>query len=194
LFVGGLKPPFTANADCLTCTKAGAPAMRAAGTAGRALDILVENFGRVTGGVVDADLSFRGIDRWVAANGQTLANWSIAPLSLDNVSALSTTSAMWRNASGAPLADGTPRFYRGSWVVPPGKLGDSFLTLFGWGKGQAFINGHNLQRYWGVGPQFSFYVPSQWLTEGRNEVVLFETSHAPANLTVDLRANHTQVG
>lgn len=33
---------------------------------------------------------------------------------------------------------------------------DTFLDTTGWGKGQLFINGHNLGRYWpNVGPQVS---------------------------------------
>ena len=66
------------------------------------------------------------------------------------------------------------------------------MTLHGWGKGQIFVNGHNVQRYWSsIGPQYSFYCPAQWLVDGENELVLFETSRAPANFTVLLRANHT---
>lgn len=209
LFVGGLKLPFTSNPDCLTCVKPstttsstrwqdGDGSARGSGshvdvheTNGTPLDILVENLGRVTGGVLGSDLSFRGISRWVAASGQTLANWSIAPLPLNNVSALSTLS--WQNSSVKIAADGTPRFYRGRFSVPSGGVADTFLTLFGWGKGQAFINGFNLQRYWGIGPQYSFYCPAEVLVEGENQVVLFETSYAPLNFTVEFRANHSGI-
>ena len=57
------------------------------------LDILVENLGRPTGGVEDAELSFRGIDRWVSVNAQSLGNWSISTLPLDNIASLAPA---WR--------------------------------------------------------------------------------------------------
>jgi hypothetical protein len=34
------------------------------------LDILVENMGRVTGGLMDSEIQWRGINRYVAVNGQ----------------------------------------------------------------------------------------------------------------------------
>jgi beta-galactosidase len=36
------------------------------------------------------------------------------------------------------------------------------------------VNGHNLGRYWRIGPQQSLFVPSAWLKAGRNEVVVLD--------------------
>jgi len=44
----------------------------------------------------------------------------------------------------------------------------------GWGKGIVFVNGHNLGRYWYIGPQQTLYVPGVWLKKGRNEIFIFE--------------------
>jgi beta-galactosidase len=44
----------------------------------------------------------------------------------------------------------------------------------GWGKGIVFVNGHNLGRYWHIGPQQTLYLPSVWLKKGRNEIEVFE--------------------
>jgi beta-galactosidase len=168
-------------------------AVATGGDGGVALDILVENLGRVTGNPIGMDFTFRGIRRWVNVAGQQLANWTIAPLPLSNVSALGQ-SFRWRKSAASTAKDGIPRFYRGRFSVLPGELADTFVTLPGWGKGQIFVNGHNVQRYWSsLGPQYSFYCPAQWLVEGENELVLFETSRAAANFTVSLRANHTIV-
>ncbi|MBS3821683.1 MAG: beta-galactosidase, partial [Phycisphaerae bacterium] len=41
-------------------------------------------------------------------------------------------------------------------------------------KGQIFLNGHNLGRFWEVGPQPAYYLPEAWLEEGENELQLFE--------------------
>ena len=38
-----------------------------------------------------------------------------------------------------------------------GHLPDTFVSVRGWGKGLAWINGHNLGWYWAsIGPQVSF--------------------------------------
>jgi beta-galactosidase len=54
------------------------------------------------------------------------------------------------------------------------QLGDAFLDMRGWGKGIVFVNGHNLGRYWYIGPQQTLYLPGVWLKQGRNEIVVFE--------------------
>ncbi len=54
------------------------------------------------------------------------------------------------------------------------QLGDTFLDLRGWGKGIVIVNGHNLGRYWYIGPQQTLYCPGVWLKQGRNEIVVFE--------------------
>jgi beta-galactosidase len=43
-----------------------------------------------------------------------------------------------------------------------------------WGKGVVWINGHNLGRYWAIGPQQTLYVPAEWLKKGQNEVTVLE--------------------
>ena len=54
------------------------------------------------------------------------------------------------------------------------KWGDTFLDMEKWGKGIVFVNGHNLGRYWNLGPQQTLYLPGCWLKEGKNEIVVFE--------------------
>ena len=36
------------------------------------------------------------------------------------------------------------------------------------------MNGKNLGRYWERGPQFTLYVPKQWLVTGINTVLVFD--------------------
>jgi beta-galactosidase len=43
-----------------------------------------------------------------------------------------------------------------------------------WGKGIVFVNGHNLGRYWNVGPQQTLYLPGCWLKKGKNKITVFE--------------------
>jgi beta-galactosidase len=54
------------------------------------------------------------------------------------------------------------------------EIGDAFLDMRGWGKGIVFVNGHNLGRYWYIGPQQTLYLPGVWLKKGVNEIVVFE--------------------
>ncbi len=48
-----------------------------------------------------------------------------------------------------------------------------FVHIIGARKGQIFLNGHNLGRFWTVGPQQDYYLPECWLQEGDNELMLF---------------------
>ena len=54
------------------------------------------------------------------------------------------------------------------------KPGDTFLDLRPWGKGCVWVNGHNLGRYWNIGPQQTMYVPRPWLKPGRNEILILD--------------------
>ena len=62
-----------------------------------------------------------------------------------------------------------PSLYRGTFEVTE-EPKDTFLHMKGWAKGVCFINGHNLGRYWRIGPQETLYLPAPWLNKGHNEV------------------------
>ncbi|MCJ7543067.1 MAG: beta-galactosidase [Phycisphaerae bacterium] len=48
-----------------------------------------------------------------------------------------------------------------------------FLHIAGAKKGQIFVNGHNVGRFWTIGPQEYYYLPACWLQHA-NELMLFE--------------------
>ena len=48
-----------------------------------------------------------------------------------------------------------------------------FVHIVGAKKGQLFLNGRNLGRFWTIGPQQYYYMPECWLSE-RNELSLFD--------------------
>jgi beta-galactosidase GanA len=61
------------------------------------------------------------------------------------------------------------------------ELGDTYLDLGGWKKGVVWVNGHNLGRYWEIGPQKRLYCPASFLKQGRNEMIIFDLHQmAPA--------------
>jgi beta-galactosidase len=43
-----------------------------------------------------------------------------------------------------------------------------------WKKGVVWMNGHNLGRFWSIGPQQRLYCPAPWLKAGANEVVVLD--------------------
>jgi beta-galactosidase len=125
------------------------------------LDILVENMGRVNYGPKLLD-NRKGITDSVTWAGKELAGWEIFPLPMESVAALPFAA---KDAKG-------PAFYRGQFRLE--RLGDTFLDMRGWGKGCVWLNGHNLGRFWQIGPQQTLYLPAPWLRQGLNEIVVFE--------------------
>jgi len=131
--------------------------------AGRPLDILVENMGRVNYGKNMLD-GFSGITHKVTLNGQEMKNWKMYSLPLDDLSALKFSSSQ--------ASETGPRFWRGTFMLK--ELGDTFVDTRGWNKGHVWVNGHHLGRYWKIGPQQTLYAPAEWLHAGENQMVVFE--------------------
>lgn len=52
---------------------------------------------------------------------------------------------------------------------------DTYVYPKNFVKGQIFVNGKNLGRYWTTeGPQLSLFLPAPWLVSGENEILVFE--------------------
>ena len=43
-----------------------------------------------------------------------------------------------------------------------------------------YVNGHNLGRYWNIGPQQKIFCPAQWLKKGNNEIIVFDLLQSSA--------------
>ncbi|MEU0896718.1 glycoside hydrolase family 35 protein [Streptomyces massasporeus] len=125
------------------------------------LTLLVENQGRVNYGAGLRD--WKGLEGPVSFNGENLTGWTTTPLPL-------TTLEDVLFDDGAVEAG--PAFHRGTFEVRG--PADTFLHLPGWSKGNAWINGFALGRYWSRGPQRSLYVPGPVLRQGVNEIVLLD--------------------
>jgi beta-galactosidase len=54
------------------------------------------------------------------------------------------------------------------------QTGDTYLDMSRWKKGVVWVNGHNLGRYWEIGPQFRLYCPAPFLKTGKNEIIVFD--------------------
>jgi beta-galactosidase GanA len=51
---------------------------------------------------------------------------------------------------------------------------DTYIDMSNYRKGIVWVNGHNLGRFWEIGPQKRLYCPAPWLTKGKNEIVVFD--------------------
>ena len=158
---------------------------------GDELEILVEGMGRVNFGQAIKD--YKGIVSDVVITAQTPQmetvfkprQWNIVTLSdsyerakdafahpadLDKHVMRMGGPAMWTK-DGKDLLQGRG-YYRGTFNLK--KVGDTFLNFQTWGKGQVYVNGHELGRIWSIGPQQTLYCPGCWLKKGENEVIVLD--------------------
>jgi beta-galactosidase len=126
------------------------------------LEILVEGMGRIN--FAQYLIDRKGITDRVTLNGMTLMNWDVYNLPFDE------TYLQKLKPLNNTLKPGT--FFRGTFNLED--PADTFLDLSNYQKGIVWVNGHNLGRYWNIGPQFRLYCPAPWLKKGINEVVIFD--------------------
>lgn len=128
------------------------------------LELLVENLSRVNFGR-DMIPESKGLVEPVKLGGRTLAGWDQFTIPCEDLSALKFSPR------AEVAADAGPRFFRG--VFTPATAADTYLDTREWGKGMVWVNGHNLGRFWNIGPQQFLYLPGCWLKPGaRNEIVV----------------------
>ncbi|KAI0008119.1 family 35 glycoside hydrolase [Xylariaceae sp. FL0662B] len=156
---------------------------------GDVLQLLVENLGRVdywsreSGTFVALEDQLKGIVGDVTVGLEPITGWDIYPIPLD---ALPSTSKISTDeiTTGSP-----PVFFRATFHIEggadtdPATL-DTFLAMPDGVKGNVWVNGFNLGRYWIVGPQQSLYLPGTVLKPGaENEVVVLELEPNGDSLT-----------
>ncbi|HEX3927366.1 MAG TPA: beta-galactosidase family protein, partial [Gemmatimonadales bacterium] len=113
---------------------------------GARLDLLVENTGRVNYGKPLLE-EIKGISKLVTLAGKELVGWDMFTLPMSV-----TPSPRF---AAEPVSG--PAFYHGTFTLA--KAGDSWLDTRGWGKGTVWVNGHQLGRFWDIGPQQTLYMP-----------------------------------
>ncbi len=133
------------------------PVMKTAGT----LDILVENSGRVNYTKV-IRTERKGLTGKVTVGGKEPKRWEIYSLPMDDLTKLRFL----------PEPCEGPCFYRTSMKVA--KPADTYIDTRDVQKGEVWVNGRPLGRFWSVGPQFALYTPAPWLHKGNNDVVFFD--------------------
>ena len=127
------------------------------------LEILVEGMGRINYGQFMIDR--KGITDRVTLGGMTLMNWEVYNLPFDE--------AFVRTLKAAPIDPGRRgTFFKGTFDLT--QVADSFIDMTNYKKGMVWVNGHNLGRYWEIGPQKRLYCPAPWLKAGPNEIIVFD--------------------
>jgi len=132
------------------------------------LDILVEGMGRIN--FAEYMIDRKGITDRVSLNGMTLMNWQVFPLSMDE-------KYLTRLNFGTSVSSQPGIFFKGEFQLDG--TGDTFFDLSRWKKGVVWVNGHHLGRFWEIGPQQRLFCPAPFLTEGKNEIIIFDL-HATA--------------
>ena len=145
----------------------------------RTLVLLVEAMGRINFGRAIKD--FKGIDgnvdlTYEDAKGEqqtvTLTDWNTW-LIPDSYQFYKTHDfSMGHTAMLTQHTTYRGGYYKATFSID--KVGDTFLDLSTWGKGFVYVNGHNLGRFWNIGPQQTLYCPGCWLREGDNEILIFD--------------------
>ncbi|VTJ66504.1 Hypothetical predicted protein [Marmota monax] len=161
------------------------------GKAGATLDLLVENMGRVNYGRYINDS--KGLVSNLTLGSSILTNWTIFPLGTED--AVRSHLQGWggqdagchyENCTDSSPNYTLPAFYVGNFSIPsgiPDLPQDTFIQFSGWTKGQVWINGFNLGRYWPAqGPQMTLFVPRHILTTSApNNITVLELERAPCS-------------
>lgn len=159
--------------------------IKVTGQRGDIMDIVLENMGRVNFGSKIND--YKGLLSNLILGNDVLTDWEVFPLDIDGAIERGWPHSEQRQPKPCPPkgpADG-PVFYMGT-LQPNGLAWDTFLKLNNWTKGQVWINGVNLGRYWPIrGPQQTLYVPGPLLSATQpNNITVLELEGAPTRTLV----------
>ncbi|MCY2931882.1 MAG: beta-galactosidase [Planctomycetota bacterium] len=98
-----------------------------------------------------------------------------------------TDSAAWSyrpwdipKPGGPVVGKDQPAWYVSEFRHAPGS-DPLFLHVIGAKKGQIVLNGHNLGRFWTIGPQQEYYLPECWLAPVNELLIFEEQGRIPAN-------------
>lgn len=127
------------------------------------LEIFVEAMGRIN--FAQAMIDRKGITDRVTLNGMTLMNWQVHGLPMNDL----FVSGLRGNEEDKTKPG---IFFKGK--VNLAEPADTFIDMTNFVKGFVWVNGHNLGRYWEIGPQTRLYCPATWLKKGENEIIVFD--------------------
>ncbi|XP_060572131.1 beta-galactosidase-like isoform X1 [Ruditapes philippinarum] len=149
------------------------------GKADDSLFILVENQARINyGGQMNNNL--KGLISNVTLNGMNLTDWLIYPVNIDS-DIMNRQLMMSSSKPTSALDSRLPSVFTGKFEITD-EPNDTYLDMSLWTKGQMFVNGVNIGRYWpSLGPQVRLFVPKYVLKEGSNIIALIELERHPCD-------------
>ncbi len=127
------------------------------------LEILVEGMGRIN--FAQYLIDRKGITDRVTLNGVTLMNWKIFNLPMNE-------RFIYDMRSSGKTVNKPGAFFKGNFSLA--FTGDTYFDVSGYKKGIVWVNGHNLGRYWDIGPQKRLFCPATYLKPGLNEIIIFD--------------------
>lgn len=144
------------------------------------LDIFVEGMGRVNYG--EAIIDRKGITEKVVLETESmqteLKNWLVYNLPVDYNAQLNKKFNRKKTVG--------PAWYKATFNVK--ETGYTYLDMSSWGKGMVWVNGHNMGRFWKIGPTQTLCVPGCYLKKGENEIIVFDI--AGPSKTIIAGLNH----
>lgn len=136
------------------------------------LEIFVEGMGRINYG---KDLIDRkGITGDVTIDGTIITNWKMYGFPMDYKFIYNLRST-GKNLTKPGL------FFKASFFIT--ETADTYFELSNFTKGFVWINGHNLGRYWNIGPQKRLFCPASWMRQGQNEIIIFDILQTKPGIT-----------
>jgi len=126
------------------------------------LEIFTEGMGRIN--FANAMIDRKGITDRVILNGMTLMNWDVYGYPMNEEFIKRLTPGGRLSKPGV--------FFKGTFNID--NTADTFIDMTNFIKGVVWVNGHNLGRYWEIGPQKRLYCPASWLNKGENEIIIFD--------------------
>lgn len=129
----------------------------------RRIDTLVENVARVNHRS-PMNYERKGLEDCLLYAGVKLFNYETRTLPLTDLSRLT-----WEKKRHT---DNKPCFFRGTFDAKCDA--DTYVCFEGFGHGYIWINGFNLGRYDGAGPQLTLYLPCHLLKESGNEIIVLD--------------------
>ncbi|CAJ0948356.1 unnamed protein product, partial [Mesorhabditis belari] len=143
---------------------------------GQEVTILAENEGRLTYETIN---DYKGILADVSLDSTKLSDWNTCTIQIGKgekfqEKTLQKLKKLKAKGQNNKVLHGV---FTGTFNIEKGNLADTFIDFSNWGKGLILVNGHNIGRYWKIGPQFALYVPKHFLKEGGNRIFVIELFH-----------------
>lgn len=129
------------------------------------LEILVEAMGHVNF-TIGMEKDRKGLHGDVKLGDKKLTGWIVKPMPLAPETIV--------NAPATKKGTGARKGAHFRAVINLEKPQDTFLDMSKYTKGYLWVNGHNMGRYWNIGPQLRLYVPATVLRSGKNQIDILD--------------------